>query len=232
MGQKIVGSKASLDIDYFLLNFYSQFEKIKIINNGLLYKTVLVNNKSDKSPLIIKIFPNSDYDIEIFGQMFNLMKTIKEKIDNKLIKPNSYTQFYNVCPIFHLENNTRAVVLIRQNFFYDLKERIYTLPYLTKIEKIWIIFQFFYGIYQLHESDIYHGDIRMENILLTSNSSVFISDISPFKPAYIIINDIGMYTYYFGNNSTDNFRSCYLAPERIVDKSEFDSKKEYIHYHI
>ena len=114
------------------------------------------------------------------------------------------------------------------NFFYDLKERIYTLPYLTKIEKIWIIFQFFYGIYQLHESDIYHGDIRMENILLTSNSSVFISDISPFKPAYLKIDDIGMYTCYFGNNSNDNFRSCYLAPERIVDKSEFDSKKEYM----
>ena len=228
MGQKIVGSKTSLDIDYFLLNFYPQFEKIKIINNGLLYKTVLVNSKYDKAPLIIKIFPKTDYDTEIFSQMFNLMKKIKEKIENKLIKPNSYTQFYNICPIFYLENNTRAVVLIRQNFFYDLKERIYTLPYLTKIEKIWIIFQFFYGIYQLHESNIYHGDIRIENILLTSNSSVFISDISPFKPAYIIINDIGMYTYYFGNNSTDNFRSCYLAPERIVDKSEFDSKKEYM----
>ena len=229
MGQKIVGSKTTLDIDYFLLNFYPQLEKIKIINNGLLYKTILVNSKYDKAPLIIKIFPKTDFNPDLFNEMFSLMKNIKEKIENKLIKPNSYTQFYNICPIFYLDNNnTRAAVLIRQNFFYDLKERIYTLPYLTKIEKIWIIFQFFYGIYQLHESKIYHGDIRIENILLTSNSSVFISDISPFKPAYIIINDIGMYTYYFGNNSNDNFRSCYLAPERIVEKNEFDSKKEYM----
>ena len=82
------------------------------------------------------------------------------------------------------------------------------------------MFQFFYGIYQLHEGGIYHGDLRIENILLTSNSSVFICDISPFKPAYIKIDDIGIYTFYFGNNSTDNFRTCYLAPERIVDKNE------------
>ena len=67
---------------------------------------------------------------------------------------------------------------------------------MRKIEKIWIIFQFFYGIYQLHEGGIYHGDLRIENILLTSNSSVFISDISPFKPAYIKIDDIGMYTFF------------------------------------
>jgi hypothetical protein len=56
MGQKVVRSKTSLDIDYFLLN-YPDLKKVKIINNGLLYKTVLINNLNDNAPLILKIFP-------------------------------------------------------------------------------------------------------------------------------------------------------------------------------
>ena len=226
MGQKVVRSKTFLDIDYFLLNF-PHLKKVKIINNGLLYKTLLVNNINDNAPLILKIFPKGDYDLKIYNTMFKKMKEIKSKVEQKLIKPNSYTKFYNIVPIFLLEDKERAGIFIRQNFFFDLKERLYTLPYLTKIEKIWIIFQFFYGIYQLHEAGIYHGDLRIENILLTSNSSVFICDISPYKPAYLKIDDIGMYTCYFGNNLNDNFRSCYLAPERIVDKGEFNSNIEY-----
>ena len=134
------------------------------------------------------------------------MIQIQYKLNQKTIKPNFYTQFYNICPIFRLEDNIKAGLLIRQNFFIDLKERMYTLPYLSKIEKIWIMFQFFYGIYQLHSAEIYHGDLKIENILLSSNNSVFISDISPFKPAYIQIDDLGNYTYYFGVNSNDNFR--------------------------
>ena len=226
MGQKVVRSKSSLDIDYFLLST-PNLQKIKVLNNGLLYKTVLVKTIYDTAHLILKIFPKEYYDLKIYNSMFQKMKKIKEKIEKKLVTPNSHIQFYNIAPIFLLEDKERAGILIRQNFFFDLKERIYTLPYLRKIEKIWIMFQFFYGIYQLHEGGIYHGDLRIENILLTSNSSVFISDISPFKPAYIKIDDIGMYTFFFGNNSTDNFRSCYLAPERIVEKRDFNKYNEY-----
>ena len=223
MGQKLSSSKATIDVDYFLLYHYPHFRKIKIINNGLLYKSVLVNNTIDNSTLILKIFPKTDYDISIYNKMKEKMKEIKEKIDKKIIHPKIYNKFYNISPILQLEDNIRAGIIIRQNFFIDLRERIYTLPYLTKIEKIWIIFQFFYGIYQLHLSNIIHGDLKIENILLTSNNSVFITDISPFKPAYIKLNDIGSYTCYFENSFDNNFKSCYLSPERIVDINEFNS---------
>ena len=77
MGQKIVGSKTTLDIDYFLLNFYPQLEKIKIINNGLLYKTILVNSKYDKAPLIIKIFPKTDFNPDLFNVVCAVLSFIK-----------------------------------------------------------------------------------------------------------------------------------------------------------
>ena len=226
MGQTIGKKKTSPDIDNFMRQ-YPHFEKYKIINKGLLYKTISVTNEFDKAPLIVKIFFKNDYDLTIYDKMRTKMEEIQKKINDKKIKPNSYTEFYNVCPIIKLEDNIRAGLLIRQNFFIDLKERMYTLPYLSKIEKIWIMFQFFYGIYQLHYAKIYHGDLKIENILLSSNNSVFISDISPFKPAYIQMDDLGNYYYYFGVNSTDNFKSCYLAPERFVDKNEFQEDKEF-----
>ena len=117
MGQKVVRSKSSLDIDYFLLST-PNLQKIKVLNNGLLYKTVLVKTIYDTAHLILKIFPKEYYDLKIYNSMFQKMKKIKEKIEKKLVTPNSHIQFYNIAPIFLLEDKERAGILIRQNFFF------------------------------------------------------------------------------------------------------------------
>lgn len=90
------------------------------------------------------------------------------------------------------------------------------MPYLTKIEKKWIAFQILFGLSQIHNKGVCHGNIRLENILLSSASSVFLCDMAPYKPAYIQKDDVGAITYYFGGSSSVN--SCYLAPERLVDR--------------
>ena len=91
-----------------------------------------------------------------------------------------------------------------------------SMPYLTKIEKKWISFQILYGLWQIHNKGICHGNIKLENILLSSNMSVFLCDMAPYKPAYIQEDDVGSFTYYFGGSSSVN--SCNLAPERLVDR--------------
>lgn len=106
--------------------------------------------------------------------------------------------------------------MIRQYFAYNLKEKMACMPYLTKIEKKWISFQILNGLYQIHNKGKCHGNIKLENILLSSNSSVFLCDMAPYKPAYIHEDDVGSFTYYFGGSS--NVNSCYLAPERLVDR--------------
>lgn len=90
------------------------------------------------------------------------------------------------------------------------------MPYLTNIEKKWISFQIIYALTQIHNKGQCHGDIKLENILMNSCESVFLCDIAPYKPAYIQQDDVGSFTYYFGTNSS--IKSCYLAPERLVDK--------------
>lgn len=93
-----------------------------------------------------------------------------------------------------------------------------SMPYLTNIEKKWISFQILYGLSQIHNKGLCHGDIKLENILMSSIGSVFLCDMAPYKPAYIQQDDVGSFTYYFGTNSS--IKSCYLAPERLVDRYE------------
>ena len=129
-----------------------------------------------------------------------------------------------------MENNINLKVgmIFRQYLEYNLKERIYLMPYLQNIEKMWITFQILYALNDLKLMKIIHGDLKPENILLTSNLSVYISDFSCYKPAYISIDN---YTYYFGTNKRDSMKGCYLAPERLIEKNNInsinDDKKTY-----
>jgi phosphoinositide-3-kinase regulatory subunit 4 len=60
-----------------------------------------------------------------------------------------------------------------------------------------------------------HGDIKPENILISSFNQVFVSDLSSFKPAYIKSDDLKGYNRHFGE--LDNNQRCYVAPERFVE---------------
>jgi phosphoinositide-3-kinase regulatory subunit 4 len=51
-----------------------------------------------------------------------------------------------------------------------------------EIEKYWLIFQILCGLQQLHSIPLVHGDLKPDNILITSFDWVFIADINPLKP--------------------------------------------------
>lgn len=40
------------------------------------------------------------------------------------------------------------------------------------------------AIYSLHGAELFHGDIKLSNILLTTNLHVFLSDFATYKPFY------------------------------------------------
>lgn len=64
-----------------------------------------------------------------------------------------------------------------------------------------------------------HGDIKPDNIVLTSYNWLFLTDHMPYKPAYMKDDDLKLYNMFFGE--LDNNLRCYLAPERFkVDWDE------------
>ena len=68
-----------------------------------------------------------------------------------------------------------------------------------------------------------HGDIKPENILITSYNQVFLTDMVPCKRTYFKNDDLKNFNYFMGE--LDNNRRCYISPERFMKPEEFDRKK-------
>lgn len=88
-----------------------------------------------------------------------------------------------------------------------------TRPFLTSIEKKWITFQVLCALHQCHKQKICHGDIKLENILITSWNWILLSDFASFKPTYLPEDNPADYSYFF---DTSRRRTCYIAPERFT----------------
>lgn len=64
---------------------------------------------------------------------------------------------------------------------------------------------------------MHHGDIKSENILVTSWNWIYISDFAPFKPTYLPADNPADFSYFF---DTSGRRICYVAPERFLDTGQ------------
>lgn len=87
-----------------------------------------------------------------------------------------------------------------------------TRPFLTVIEKKWIAFQILYALRDARNRKVSHGDVKSENVLVTSWNWVYLSDFASYKPTYLPLDDPSDFSFYF---DTSGRRTCYLAPERF-----------------
>ena len=139
MGQKISQSKTTIDINVYLSKYYPNYTTIKILNNGMLSKTVLLldEERNNKCPLVAKIFFKQDFEEE-YNNKLEKIKEAKDIIINECM--------HNVLPIINIVENQRSGIILRQYLEYNLKERIYLMPYLNNIQKIWISLQILYAV--------------------------------------------------------------------------------------
>lgn len=101
---------------------------------------------------------------------------------------------------------------MRQFIKDSLYDRIHTRPFLTSIEKKWIAFQILLSLQQAHKHKVCHGDIKLENIMITSWNWVILTDFASFKPTYLPDDNPADFSYFF---DTSRRRTCYIAPERF-----------------
>lgn len=50
-----------------------------------------------------------------------------------------------------------------------------TMPSLTDTDKMWLSFQLMCAVSQVHQADYYHGDIKSDNIMITSWNWLFLT---------------------------------------------------------
>lgn len=68
-----------------------------------------------------------------------------------------------------------------------------------------------------------HGDIKSENVVVTSSNHAFLCDFASFKPTYLPEDDPADFSYFFDTSSR---RTCYLAPERFYASDSEVAKKK------
>ncbi|CAI5745443.1 unnamed protein product [Peronospora destructor] len=179
-----------------------------LIGDGKFLKSI--SCKCDEGHLVVKIYRKYDERESL---------TSAEVALRRLALAFSIEQQPNVIPYadFQLSNKYNVAFLVRQYFASNLYDRICSRPFLTNVEKKWIAFQILRALEQSHAKGICHGDIKQENVMVTSWNWVFLTDFAPFKPTYIPEDDPADYNYYFCAIDATR-RGCSVAPERFYGK--------------
>ncbi|KAK5130649.1 hypothetical protein LTR08_001859 [Meristemomyces frigidus] len=120
----------------------------------------------------------------------------------------------NVLPYRRIRETNTLGLVVRQYIHTSLYDRISIRPFLEGIEKKWIAFQLLCAVRDCHARGVFHGDIKSENVLVTSWGWVYLTDFaSTFKPVYLPEDNPADFSYYY---DTSTRRTCYLAPERFL----------------
>ncbi|EIN14505.1 hypothetical protein PUNSTDRAFT_96429 [Punctularia strigosozonata HHB-11173 SS5] len=156
--------------------------------------------------IVVKIFIKSDPGLSLR----NYHRRLKMDREALLDLPNVYSYQAFV-------ETDKAGYIVRQWIASNLYDRISTRPFLSSIEKKWISFQILNALRDARNRKVSHGDIKSENILVTSWNWVYVSDFASYKPTYLPLDDPSDFSFFF---DTSGRRTCYIAPERFYTAQE------------
>ncbi|XP_026750400.2 phosphoinositide 3-kinase regulatory subunit 4 isoform X2 [Galleria mellonella] len=158
--------------------------------------------RSQEGLVVVKVFAVHDPSLPLAEHKERILK-IKEQLASA----------FNCLPFQRVVLTDKAGLLMREYCKYSVYDRMSTRPFLTVLEKKWITFQVLYALHRMHKLGICHGDIKLENIMVTSWLWVLLTDIASFKPTFLPDDNPADFSYFF---DTSRRRLCYVAPERFV----------------
>ncbi|CAG8628971.1 18854_t:CDS:10 [Dentiscutata erythropus] len=160
-----------------------------------------IRGRHKEGLVVIKIFIKPEPGLSLS----NVVKSLQDERDALSEVPNAFS--YQ-----RIIETEKAGYLIR-----------HTRPFLNCIEKKWITYQILCGVHDAHTRGIYHGDIKTENVLVTSWNWVYLADFAGYKPTYLPEDNPADFSFFFDTSSR---RTCYIAPERFYKPgSEIDRRK-------
>ncbi|XP_015597151.1 phosphoinositide 3-kinase regulatory subunit 4 isoform X2 [Cephus cinctus] len=201
MGNQLVGIAPSqiFPVEHYLTDHSDlQFD----INLGSTRFLKVARARSQEGLIVVKVFAIHDPTLRL--------STYKDKLEEIRSKLASAV---NCLPFQRLILTEKAGFIMREYVKYSLYDRISTRPFVSAVEKKWITFQVLYALHQAHKFGVCHGDIKLENIMITSWNWVLLTDFASFKPTYLPEDNPADFSYFF---DTSRRRTCYIAPERFV----------------
>ncbi|XP_011497042.1 PREDICTED: phosphoinositide 3-kinase regulatory subunit 4 [Ceratosolen solmsi marchali] len=201
MGNQLVGIAPSqiFPVEHYLTD-HSDLRFDISLGSTRFFK--VARAQSQEGLLVVKVFAIHDPTLPLLSYKDKL-----EDIRSKLASA------VNCLPFQRMILTEKAGFIMREYMKYSLYDRISTRPFLSIIEKKWIAFQVLYALHQAHKFGICHGDIKLENIMITSWNWVLLTDFASFKPTYLPEDNPADFSYFF---DTSRRRTCYIAPERFV----------------
>ena len=159
--------------------------------------------------MIVKVYLKRQPPIEL-EEYFKTLTMLQKNLNS--------IQNSNVIPFQYFCETDKAAYLIRQYFSHNLLDRLSTRPFLSMIEKKWIAFQLLMALEQAHFQGVCHGDLKCENVMVTSWKWIYLTDFAIYKPTYIPEDDPSDFYFFFDSSATG---TCSIAPERIVNLKKF-----------
>ncbi|XP_044311713.1 phosphoinositide 3-kinase regulatory subunit 4 isoform X2 [Varanus komodoensis] len=211
MGNQLAGIAPSqiLSVDSYFSDIHD-FEYDKSLGSTRFFKVARAKHR--EGLVVVKVFAIQDPTLPL--------TSYKQELEELKIRLHSAQ---NCLPFQKTTLNEKAAMLFRQYVRDNLYDRISTRPFLNNIEKRWIAFQILTAVDQAHRSGVRHGDIKTENVMVTSWNWVLLTDFASFKPTYLPEDNPADFNYFF---DTSRRRTCYIAPERFVDGSMFATELE------
>jgi serine/threonine protein kinase/WD40 repeat protein len=132
----------------------------------------------------------------------------------------------NIATFDRIAETDKAVYVLRPFYHKSLKDRVSSRPFFTADEKLWVVYQMLRALRSSAARKQPHGDLSLENFMVTPTGWVYLLDFACAKPTLLDINNPSVFSFYFDSS---NSRRCAIAPERFVPLEQCDTKAPLLH---
>ncbi|KAJ2307288.1 Serine/threonine-protein kinase [Coemansia sp. RSA 2705] len=164
--------------------------------------------------ILCKLPTEGQLVLHVFVRPVSMPFDITQQIADLRSQYSRLSGTQRLLPHTRVVSDERAVYILRQHLHNNLYDRVSTRPFLSINEKRWIAGQLLMALREAHERNVCHGDVKSENIVMTSWNLVYLADLAPFKPTYLPADDPAEFNFYFDAAAR---QCCCIAPERFYD---------------
>eukprot|EP00048_Salpingoeca_helianthica_P000441 m.41534 g.41534 ORF g.41534 m.41534 type:complete len:1232 (+) comp10516_c0_seq1:25-3720(+) len=180
-----------------------------VIHTTRFLKTVRTTSR--ETQCLVKIFVKQNMQDTAL-----VLQDYQQQVEQsrKLLERNNNVQAFTSVHVLD-----RTAFLVRPYYFSNLYDRLNTRPLLSGIEKRWIAFQLLDALKFCAGEGLCHGDIKMQNVLLTSWNWAMLADFATFKPALLPEDNPAAFSYLYDSSGRG---TCCIAPERFFTPTAED----------